>query len=78
VRVLDDVSSGGVDNVPSAADLVIGDSGDGCVGYNVLFLEQMWCSRDRPIARCSSRRKMRATDTANVQLHGRCRLTRER
>jgi hypothetical protein len=54
VRVLDDLSSGSIHNVPSSADLVIGDVADASVA-DAAISGQMWSSMNPPIAPCSSR-----------------------
>jgi UDP-glucose 4-epimerase len=44
VRVLDDLSSGTIDSVPSAADLVIGDVADASTAYAAISGARVRCN----------------------------------
>ena len=55
VRVLDDLSSVGIDNVPTSADLVVGDAADATVTNAVIQGADVVLPIRPPIAPCSSR-----------------------
>lgn len=66
VRVLDDLSSGSLDNVPSSADLVIGDAADVSVADGVVIGADVVVHQAAHRAVLKSVEDPLATDTANV------------
>ena len=68
VRVLDDLSSGNIDNVPTSADLVVGDAADATVTNAVIQGADVVLHQAAHRAVLKSVEDPLATDTANV--HG--------